>query len=797
MSKNINPDVKRMLSERIAHERKLSEKSKVGYDAKRKTQALVAGTLIATTLSSGITPAFADSRYEDSDYKGVGYISVTEEVGPQGDGAMISSGKGDAGGVSYGLTQLSSVVGSADEFVDNYLNKNYPEFYKFFENADKAGTKSFNEAWTNAYNHNPGEFERIQLENKEVNYVNPSYENVKEQFGIDLLSTRARTEFLHSTSVQFGPEGVVQLIENSGVTKEMDDEELLSKLSDEKYKSVGTYKFLKCSGDVQDSVRQRFKREKEEYIKIAKEEKGPLLEDEIDESFMESESSVEEFVETAKSYLNQGTTYKMGGKNTDKLDCSGYVSLVYQDMGIDINEMMTNAGKFRNDSTKISRDELKEGDLVFWHDKTGTKHAPVFHIGIYIGDDTVVDCSPDHKGVGTRKLSSLQDNSERYYTFGRYEELQEKITSTDSDLFLDLSDVDEFESEIEISESVEEKFEDEVSEDTTEIEEDESVIDDEVVEENTVEEDESIVDEEAIEDETTDEDESVIDDEVIEEDIIEEDESIIDEEAVEEDTTVDEDESVIDDEVIEDDTIEEDTIVEEDESIIDDSELEDNEETEIEEDESTVDNEEVQDEETQEDKDTEDTQENEENETEEDNSTIDDDKEDDTVEEDKDDTDTEKENSESTVEDNESDNEKDDLSTDNESDNDKVDVDENTDTDEESKSETEDTTSNEDTTSDNDSETDSKEDLNTNSFTDEVEKEENTSTDMEDDNNEEPVKENSSTDDNTTLENNSTDIDVDNNVESETVVAMSASEAKIQELEKKLENNLFANLFRS
>lgn len=712
MSKNINPDVKKMLSDRIAYERRLSEKSKIGYDAKRKTQALVAGTLIATTLSSGIAPAFADSRYESSEYKGVGYISVAEEVGPKGSGAKISSGEGDYGGVSYGLTQLSSVVGSADEFVDTYLKENYPEFYKFFENADKAGTDSFNEAWTNAYNHNPGEFERIQLENKEVNYVNPTHKNVKEKFGIDLLSTRARTEFLHSTSVQFGPKGVVQLIENSGVTKEMDDEELLSKLSDEKYKSVGTYKFLKCSKEVQDSVRGRFTREKEEYIKIAKEEKGPLLEEEIDESLIETESSTEEFVSTAKSYLNKGTTYKMGGKNTDKLDCSGYVSLVYQDMGIDIDKMMTNAGKFRNDSTKISRDELKEGDLVFWHDKTGTRHASVFHIGIYIGNDTVVDCSIDYNGVGTRKLSSLQDSNDRYYTFGRYEELQEKISSNTSDIFLDLSETDEFESDIEISESVEEKFEDESSDNTVEAEEDESIVDEEVIEDDKAEEDDSIVDDEVLEeDDKVDEDDSIVDDSELEDN---------------EETETEEDDSIADDEVIE-----EDDTAEEDDSIIDDSELE---ETEAEEDESVVDEEEVQDDEKAE---------AEEENTEEADTETKVDEGESEIEDSKDDSNIDNEETEETVEGNESNVE-------------------------------------ESTTSDDNSENDTTEDLEEESPVNEVEKEED-----------------SSTNDNTTLENDSTDVNLDDEVESEVTVAMSASESKIQELEKKLENNLFANLFRS
>ena len=142
-----------------------------------------------------------------------------------------------------------------------------------------------------------------------------------------------------------------------------------------------------------------------------------------------STKSEKELIKIAKSYLNRGITYKMGGKNTVKLDCSGYVSLVFKDMGLSINEFMVNAGKFRQDSTKINREDMKPGDLVFWHDKTGRKHAKVFHIGLFVGDDTIVDCSTDHNGVGTRKLSSLKDNDTRYYTFGRYEKLQKVLNA--------------------------------------------------------------------------------------------------------------------------------------------------------------------------------------------------------------------------------------------------------------------------------------------------------------------------------------------------------------------------------
>lgn len=150
-------------------------------------------------------------------------------------------------------------------------------------------------------------------------------------------------------------------------------------------------------------------------------------EEKSDNEFTESEKTEEEFIKLTKSYLNKGIVYKWGGKTAPKLDCSGYVSSILIDLGISIDKDMTNVMKYKKITTEVNREDIEVGDLVFWHNLKDKSKAPIDHIGFYIGNDTVIDCSPAHSGLGTRKLSSLKDSSARKYTFGKHEELEKLI----------------------------------------------------------------------------------------------------------------------------------------------------------------------------------------------------------------------------------------------------------------------------------------------------------------------------------------------------------------------------------
>lgn len=113
-----------------------------------------------------------------------------------------------------------------------------------------------------------------------------------------------------------------------------------------------------------------------------------------------------------------GKPYVWGATGPNSFDCSGFMYYIMKEAGVQ-GGRKTAIGYYK-ESTEIPRDQIQPGDFVFWHDLTGNKHSPVYHVGVYMGNDEVIDCSTDHNGVGLRKFSSLQDSSKRKYTVGRY-----------------------------------------------------------------------------------------------------------------------------------------------------------------------------------------------------------------------------------------------------------------------------------------------------------------------------------------------------------------------------------------
>src|ERR1700744_4700336 len=105
-----------------------------------------------------------------------------------------------------------------------------------------------------------------------------------------------------------------------------------------------------------------------------------------------------------------GTPYHFGGHTKKGIDCSGFTKELYSEVfNLDIKRSSRDIFSM---VSPVSKDELKEGDLVFFkiHSRS------ISHIGIYLGNNRFA-----HAASGGVKISSLDDAyySRYFYKGGR------------------------------------------------------------------------------------------------------------------------------------------------------------------------------------------------------------------------------------------------------------------------------------------------------------------------------------------------------------------------------------------
>lgn len=93
-----------------------------------------------------------------------------------------------------------------------------------------------------------------------------------------------------------------------------------------------------------------------------------------------------------------GTPYRLGGMSKSGVDCSGFATLLYQNV-FQQTIPRTTAQQISNGDV-INRSQLQYGDLVFF--KTSKK---VRHVGVYVGNQEFVHASTS-KGVMKSRLDN-------------------------------------------------------------------------------------------------------------------------------------------------------------------------------------------------------------------------------------------------------------------------------------------------------------------------------------------------------------------------------------------------------
>lgn len=105
-------------------------------------------------------------------------------------------------------------------------------------------------------------------------------------------------------------------------------------------------------------------------------------------------------LDKANSYL--GVRYRYGAASRSATDCSGFTTQVFRAQGV---KLPRTAREQSGRGQKVSKGELKEGDLVFFN----TRGSRVSHVGIYKGNGQFIHAS---SGKGKVMVSSL---NEGYY----------------------------------------------------------------------------------------------------------------------------------------------------------------------------------------------------------------------------------------------------------------------------------------------------------------------------------------------------------------------------------------------
>ena len=189
------------------------------------------------------------------------------ESGSKGS-AMISSGAGDYGGVSFGTYQFPSykqsvtTKGTLPEFWNRYYAASFPGIQPGNNDAFKA-------AWLKAVESDPTKF----FENEHAYIAGQYYTPIASKLasngvGDPTTYDRAAQEAAWSTAVQYGPGGAAKLFAQAGVNTTMDPKTFIDRLYTYKHDSVPT-KFKNSSGAVQKSIQNRFKEEKQLLLGLA------------------------------------------------------------------------------------------------------------------------------------------------------------------------------------------------------------------------------------------------------------------------------------------------------------------------------------------------------------------------------------------------------------------------------------------------------------------------------------------------------------------------------------------------
>lgn len=295
--------------------------------------------------AGGATGGGGDSVNVGGDGDYFGKVAATFESG--GDPGAVSSGKGDAGGKSFGAFQLSSKTGSLQAF----LNKT--GYGKHFEGMDlKNPGKEVEDKWKQLAS--DPEFIKAQSQYAKEKYFDPHMAMLKKN-GIDLSGKgRAVDELILSTANQYGANSSVLMNAFKGKNvSQMEPEEIIRLAQEYKAGSTGSY-FASSSEAVRAGVRNRIAKEKQMLLGMTKRAEGGALD--VNQPSLVGEKGPEMFVpNTGGSVVPASKTKELlegkGGDGSASKEVSGKIIVEFVADGQKVGETEL---KFNGPDQRIS-----------------------------------------------------------------------------------------------------------------------------------------------------------------------------------------------------------------------------------------------------------------------------------------------------------------------------------------------------------------------------------------------------------------------------------------------------------
>ncbi|MDO9103541.1 MAG: LysM peptidoglycan-binding domain-containing protein [Methylovulum sp.] len=218
------------------------------------------------------SPSVASS----ADSHTLGELSAKYETGNRGPGT-VSTGKGDAGGVSYGSYQMTSINGGT---VGRFVSQaGFPWLSDF--TGLTPGSAAFTAVWKKIAAAEPVNFQNAQHEFIKTTHFDPQVAKVKSDVGLDLTTrSDAVQDVVWSTAVQHGPNSkiiqrAIASLQGLDVNAADFDERLIKAIYAERGRKEDDgdlVYFSKNSKDVQQGVANRFVNEQKDALKMLSDE---------------------------------------------------------------------------------------------------------------------------------------------------------------------------------------------------------------------------------------------------------------------------------------------------------------------------------------------------------------------------------------------------------------------------------------------------------------------------------------------------------------------------------------------